>query len=114
MARGAGRVAGAAGLAFLPVAFLGVLFTWPVVAIIRLGFADGGVAAVLAESTTWRLAGFTVAQAAAATALAVLAGMPLAWHLTQAHHAGVITLMSFRCLKRGQLGQSGTAGPGSA
>ncbi|WP_028662500.1 ABC transporter permease, partial [Saccharomonospora iraqiensis] len=73
----------------LPVAFLGVFFAWPVVAIVRLGFADGGVAATLLEGSTWELAGFTVAQAAAATAVAVLAGLPLAWLTARARLPGV-------------------------
>ncbi len=83
------RVVGAAAPALLPVAFLGVFFAWPVVAIVRLGFADGGVAATLLQGSTWELAGFTVAQAAAATVLAVLAGLPLAWLTARARLPGV-------------------------
>lgn len=76
--------AGLLALAAVPVAFLGVLFAWPVVAILRLGLTDGGVAAALAESRTWDLAAFTLGQAAASTAVAVLAGMPVAFLLARA------------------------------
>lgn len=86
MARGRAGLTGAAVpllVALAPLGFLAVFFLWPVGAIIRLGFGAGGVAEVLAEPGTWRLAGFTVAQAAASTAVAVLAGMPVAFLLAR-------------------------------
>ncbi|WP_020670473.1 ABC transporter permease [Amycolatopsis nigrescens] len=83
------RGAGLALLALLPVGFLAVLFIWPVAAIIGLGFEDGGVGQVIADGQTWRLAGFTVAQAAASTVLAVLAGMPVAFLLARVRLPGV-------------------------
>ncbi|WP_425455406.1 ABC transporter permease [Amycolatopsis palatopharyngis] len=83
------RVAGLALLALLPVGFLAVFFAWPVVAIVGLGFSSGGVAETLAEAQTWELAGFTVAQAAASTAVAVVAGMPVAFLLARVRLRGV-------------------------
>nr|WP_116047386.1 iron ABC transporter permease [Amycolatopsis palatopharyngis] len=73
----------------LPVGFLAVFFAWPVVAIVGLGFSSGGVAETLAEAQTWELAGFTVAQAAASTAVAVVAGMPVAFLLARVRLRGV-------------------------
>ncbi|TVT50115.1 iron ABC transporter permease [Amycolatopsis rhizosphaerae] len=67
----------------VPLAFLVVFFAWPVLAILRRGFAGDGLFAVLADGQTWRLAGFTVAQAAASTVLAVLAGIPVAFVLAR-------------------------------
>ncbi|TLW91879.1 iron ABC transporter permease [Saccharomonospora piscinae] len=86
---GWGRTSAAGALGVLPVAFLGVFFAWPVVAILRLGFADGGVADTLAAPSTWRLAAFTVAQALAATVVAVLAGFPLAYLLARVRLPGI-------------------------
>ncbi len=75
-------------LALLPLGFLAVFFAWPVLAIVGRGFADGGVAEALGESGTWRLAGFTIAQAAASTVVAVLAGMPVAFLLARVRLPG--------------------------
>ncbi|GAB3454649.1 ABC transporter permease [Actinophytocola sediminis] len=75
--------------AAVPLGFLAVFFVWPVVAILRLGFADGEVLSVLASAQTWRLVGFTVAQAAASTALAVLAGLPVAYLLARTSLPGL-------------------------
>ncbi len=86
---GVRRAAAAGVLGILPVAFLGLFFAWPVVAIIRLGFTDGGVAETLAEASTWRLAGFTVVQALGATAVALLAGFPLAFVLARVRLPGI-------------------------
>ena len=80
---------GLAALAVLPLGFLVVFFAWPVGAILRLGFVDGGVVAALAEGETWRLAWFTVAQAAGSTLVAVLAGMPVAFVLARVRLPGV-------------------------
>ncbi|WP_158888727.1 ABC transporter permease [Amycolatopsis anabasis] len=73
----------------VPVGFLAVLFAWPVAAIIGHGFAEGGVFTVLADDQTWRLAGFTLAQAAASTVVAVLAGMPVAFLLARVRLPGI-------------------------
>src|SRR5699024_10256817 len=86
------RLLGGMALAVLPIGFLIFFFAWPVVAIVRLGFTEGGVATVLGEASTWQLAGFTVGQAAAATALAVLAGLPVAFVLARVRLPGVNVL----------------------
>ncbi|GAB3284485.1 ABC transporter permease [Parasphingorhabdus pacifica] len=67
----------------LVLGFLGTFFVWPVAAIVELGL-DGEFGAVLTEPSTWRLVGFTLGQAAASTAVALLAGMPLAYVLARA------------------------------
>ncbi|GAA2694105.1 thiamine transport system permease protein [Actinosynnema pretiosum] len=77
---------GLAGL--LPLAFLGVFFAWPVAAIVGLGLREGGVLTALANGATLDLVAFTLGQAAAATALALLAGMPVAFLLARAEVAG--------------------------
>ncbi|MFC5287241.1 ABC transporter permease [Actinokineospora guangxiensis] len=74
-------------LGLLPLGFLAVFFAWPVAAIVRRGL-DGDALAVLAEGQTWALVGFTVGQAAAATAVAVLAGMPVAFLLARVRLPG--------------------------
>ncbi|OZM73797.1 iron ABC transporter permease [Amycolatopsis antarctica] len=78
-----------------PIGFLVVFFAWPVVAIVGLGVGDGGVAEALGQAQTWRLAGFTVGQAAASTVVAVLAGMPVAFLLarTRLRGAGVVRVL---------------------
>ncbi|AUS78267.1 iron ABC transporter permease [Actinoalloteichus sp. AHMU CJ021] len=73
------RRVGLVVLAVVPLAFLVLFFAWPVLAIIARGFGEGGVSDMLARAQTWQLVGFTLGQAAAATALAVLAGLPLAY-----------------------------------
>ncbi|MFF5099592.1 MULTISPECIES: iron ABC transporter permease [Actinosynnema] len=72
----------------LPLAFLGVFFAWPVAAIVGLGLREGGVLTALANGATLDLVAFTLGQAAAATALALLAGMPVAFLLARAEVAG--------------------------
>jgi len=80
--------------ALVPLAFLGVFFAWPVASIVGRGFiADGSldlsaVAEVLGRERTWRAIGFTVAQAVAGTALAVLLGIPGAYVLYRLRFPG--------------------------
>ncbi|WP_307868052.1 ABC transporter permease [Umezawaea beigongshangensis] len=74
--------------ALLPLGFLGVFFAWPVLAIVRLGLREGGVLDALTSGETWRLVGFTLGQAAASTALALVAGMPVAFLLARADVPG--------------------------
>ncbi|WP_246038334.1 ABC transporter permease [Saccharothrix texasensis] len=74
--------------ALLPLAFLGVFFAWPVLAIVGLGLGEGGVLPVLARADTWDLVGFTLGQAAAATALALVAGLPVAFLLARCRVRG--------------------------
>jgi thiamine transport system permease protein len=76
-------------LAVVPIGFLVVFFAWPVVAIIGRGFSTGGVASALVDGETWKLAGFTLAQAAASTVLAVLAGFPVAFLLARVRLPGI-------------------------
>lgn len=87
----AGRPVTRAGqglLALVPLGFLAVFFAWPVLAILRRGFGDG-LFARLADAETCRLAWFTVAQATLSTALAVAAGMPVAFLLARVRLPGV-------------------------
>ncbi|GLZ41195.1 ABC transporter permease [Actinokineospora sp. NBRC 105648] len=83
MAHGRPGLTGALLAALPPLGFLVVFFLWPVAAIIRLGLLGDGVGAVLASADTWGLVGFTVGQAAAATAVAVVAGLPVAFLLAR-------------------------------
>ncbi|HEX6357157.1 MAG TPA: iron ABC transporter permease [Actinophytocola sp.] len=76
-------------MALVPLGFLAVFFVWPVVAILRLGLAEGGVLDTLATGEVWRVVGFTVAQAAGSTAVAVLAGMPVAFLLARTRMPGL-------------------------
>jgi thiamine transport system permease protein len=73
----------------VPLGFLAVFFVWPVVAILRLGLDEGGVLATLGTADVWRLVGFTVAQAAGATAVAVVAGLPVAFLLARTNLPGL-------------------------
>jgi thiamine transport system permease protein len=76
-----------AGLALLPVAVLGVFFVLPVSGMIARGFwpegsfDPGGVLAVLQRPRVHRVLWFTVWSSSAATALAVLLGVPTAYVL---------------------------------
>ncbi len=67
-----------AWLAAGPVAMLAVFVAAPLVAVFSQGLA-GGLAAVLVDPVTWRVLGYTAAQAAASTVLALLAGLPAAY-----------------------------------
>ncbi|WP_229786423.1 ABC transporter permease [Actinokineospora fastidiosa] len=69
-------------LGLLPLAFLAVFFAWPVGAIVRLGM-DAAALDVLADPGTWRIVAFTLGQAAAATLVAVVAGLPVAFLLAR-------------------------------
>jgi thiamine transport system permease protein len=65
-----------------PIAFFAVFFAWPVATLVGRGFwgEDGftgqAVVEVLSSARTWRIIGQTLGQAAAATVLAVLLGIP--------------------------------------
>lgn len=76
-------------VALVPLGFLAVFFVWPVVAILRLGLAEGGVLDVLARADTWQLVAFTVGQAAASTVLALVAGLPVAFLLARTSFRGL-------------------------
>ncbi|MBB5956226.1 thiamine transport system permease protein [Saccharothrix tamanrassetensis] len=74
--------------ALLPLVFLGVFFAWPVAAIVALGLGEGGVWPALGDPGTWSLVGFTLGQAAAATVLALVAGLPVAFLLARCRVRG--------------------------
>ncbi|MBM7771998.1 thiamine transport system permease protein [Actinokineospora baliensis] len=78
MAHGRPGLTGALAAAAVPLGFLAVFFLWPVAAIVQLGLGDG-LGAVLLAPSTWKIVGFTLGQAAAATAVAVITGMPVAF-----------------------------------
>ena len=63
----------------VPLAFLAVFFAWPVLAIVGRGFlADGPFFEVLLRPRTVRLVGLTLAQAAIASVVCVIVGVPIA------------------------------------
>lgn len=68
----------------LPVAFLAVFFAWPVAAMVGRGLAPGGVldlggfGEVFSRPRTIRLIGLTLGQAALASVICVVLGLPLA------------------------------------
>jgi len=68
----------------VPVAFVGVFFAWPVAAMVGRGlFVDGaldltGFGEVLARPRTLRLIGLTIGQAALASVVCVVLGLPIA------------------------------------
>lgn len=76
-------------LALVPVGFLGLFFAWPVVSIVGIGLGGSGVTEVLTSGDTWRLVAFTLGQAAGATLVAVLMGMPLAYVMARCKLPGV-------------------------
>lgn len=89
-----GAVAGWILAAALPLAFVTVFFAWPVASIVGRGlFPDGGfdafgVAEVLSRPRTQRVIGFTVGLAAAATAITLVLGMPVAYVLARLRFRG--------------------------
>jgi len=68
----------------MPLAFVGVFFAWPVAAMVGRGlFVDGaldltGFGEVLARPRTLRLIGLTIGQAALASVVCVVLGLPIA------------------------------------
>jgi thiamine transport system permease protein len=84
-----GARSGWSAAALLPLAFLGLFFAWPVLAILTLGLREGGVSKALFSADTWELAGFTLGQAAASTVVAVLAGLPVAFVLARCRIRGL-------------------------
>jgi thiamine transport system permease protein len=80
--------------AALPVAFVAVFFAWPVASIVGRGlFPEGaldvaGIVEVLTRPRTQRIIGFTVGMAAAATAITLVLGMPVAYVLSRLRFRG--------------------------
>jgi thiamine transport system permease protein len=62
-----------------PVAFLVVFFAYPVATILERGLTEGSAIDVVRRRSTGRLVTFTVAQAAASSALSLVVGLPAAW-----------------------------------
>jgi len=109
--------------AALPLAFVGVFFAWPVASIVGRGLFPGGVLdvggilEVLGRPRTQRVIGFTVGLAAAATAITLVLGMPVAYVLARLRFRGkgvlraavlvpfvlptVVVGIAFRALLRG-------------
>ncbi|MGL6280199.1 MAG: ABC transporter permease [Gaiella sp.] len=85
-ARLSGRL-GRAALVAVPVAFLGLFFVWPLAAILERSLVvDGRLDVpldVLVGERTLRVLWFTLWQAVASTALAMLAALPLTWALAR-------------------------------
>lgn len=88
-------VAGWTLAVLLPLGFLAVFFVWPVVALVATGFvSDGagsrggalgldlsGIPEVFGAARTWEVIGRTLAQAALATVLSTVLGVPAAYVL---------------------------------
>jgi thiamine transport system permease protein len=109
--------------AALPLAFVAVFFAWPVASIVGRGLFPGGVLdvagilEVLSRPRTQRVIGFTVGLAAAATAITLVLGMPVAYVLARLRFRGkgvlraavlvpfvlptVVVGIAFRALLRG-------------
>lgn len=93
-AAGAGRAAGWILAAALPLAFVAVFFAWPVASIVGRGlFPEGildvaGILEVLSRPRTQRIIGFTIGMAAAATAITLVLGMPVAYVLSRLRFRG--------------------------
>lgn len=88
------RITGYALAIALPLGFVAVFFAWPVASIVGRGlFPDGafdgaGVLEVLGRPRTQRIIAFTVGMAAAATAITLLLGMPVAAVLSRLRFRG--------------------------
>lgn len=117
------RITGYVLAALLPLAFVGVFFAWPVASIVGRGlFPDGmldvaGILEVLARPRTQRIVAFTIGMAAAATAITLVIGMPVAHVLSRLRFRGraalravvlvpfvlptVVVGIAFRALLRG-------------
>lgn len=109
--------------AALPLAFVAVFFAWPVASIVGRGLFPegvldvGGILEVLGRPRTQRIIGFTLGLAAAATAITLVLGMPVAYVLSRLRFRGravlraavlvpfvlptVVVGIAFRALLRG-------------
>jgi thiamine transport system permease protein len=75
-------------LAAAPLAFVLLLFGWPLVAILVRGLQEGGALDALSNPGVRSVARFTVVQAAASTALTLVAGMVPAYVLARYRFRG--------------------------
>jgi thiamine transport system permease protein len=109
--------------AAVPLAFVAVFFAWPVASIVGRGLFPegaldvGGIVEVLVRPRTQRVIGFTLGMAAAATAITLVLGMPVAYVLARLRFRGravlraavlvpfvlptVVVGIAFRALLRG-------------
>lgn len=66
-------------VAAVPIVFIGYLFVYPVVRILAIGLAELSLGSTGLEARLVRVGWFTVWQAAASTALTLLAAAPMTW-----------------------------------
>jgi thiamine transport system permease protein len=64
--------------AWLPVAFVGVFFAWPLATVLSRGLSARGLE-LLTSASTWRILGFTTLQAVLSTVLTLAVGLPAAY-----------------------------------
>lgn len=85
-------------LAVVPTAFIGLLFVWPVAALVRRAMTtagDGGshsLAELLRRTHAAHLLAVTLGQAAASTVLALLVAAPIVWLYVRSGGVGTIVL----------------------
>lgn len=85
----------------IPLGFIALFFLWPVLTLIATGFVDdgrldvSGIAEVFGANRTWQVIGQTLLQAALATLLSVLLGMPAAYVLYRLDFPGRSLLRGF-------------------
>ncbi len=72
----------------LPLAFLGLFFLWPTVALLWRGLAGSGGENVMGAARTWRAVGTTLTLATGGTALSLALGLPAAWALFRVRWRG--------------------------
>jgi thiamine transport system permease protein len=81
-------------MAGVPIAFVAVLFVWPVTAILVRGLQAGGALDALSNRGVRSVARFTVVQAAASTALTLAAGLLPAYVLARFRFRGRRTVQA--------------------
>lgn len=77
-----------------PAVFLGVFYVWPFATLLVRGLGGPDALDLLAQRSTWEVLWFTTWQAAASTALTLLAGMAPAWATARYEFAGRRLLLS--------------------
>ena len=73
---------GARWAALAPLAFVLVLVAWPVAMVLGVGLGPGSIE-VLVAGSTWRIVGYTAAQAAISTLLSVILALPVAYAVSR-------------------------------
>ncbi|MDL9944004.1 iron ABC transporter permease [Gordonia sp. ABSL11-1] len=99
MARGRRTVTpgrwGTLALRVVPAVFLLILFVWPIAALIRRAVdvgSDVGIGTILDRTHALNLLGFTLFQAAASTALALVVAAPMVWLIARVDIPGSFLL----------------------